>query len=124
MSHKKILIVEADRSFARLLEVLLVGRGFKIHLCLDPRNVVEAAAQIEPDLIILGIHMPRRSGISVLRRLRLETLTKSTRVIVSSSMASKKGIEQLKNLGVEDFISKTSEPEVLLEKIMSYLNPE
>jgi CheY-like chemotaxis protein len=68
--------------------------------------------------------MQRRSGISVLRRLRLETLTKSTRVIVCSSMMSKKGFEQLKNLGVEDFISKTAEPEVLLEKIMSYLNPE
>jgi DNA-binding response OmpR family regulator len=121
MSPKKIIVIEDDRSFARLLEVLLVSRGFEVNLCLDPRNAVAMSRHIEPDLIMLDIHMPRRSGISVLKKLRQEACTSFTPVIICSNMYSAKGMEQLRKLGVQDFISKTSEPGVLLEKIMSYL---
>jgi two-component system, OmpR family, response regulator AdeR len=121
MSPRKILIIEDDRSFARLLEIILTGRGFKAHLCLDPRSAIEMAMRVEPDLIILNIHMPRRSGTAVLKRLRQEISTSEIPVIVSSSMTSQKGIERLKKLGVNDFVSKSSEPDVLLEIVMSYL---
>ncbi|OFW56096.1 MAG: hypothetical protein A2W01_10130 [Candidatus Solincola sediminis] len=77
--------------------------------------------RIEPDLIILDIHMPRRSGTAVLKKLRQETATSQTPVIVSSSITSQKGIERLEKLGVNDFVPKSSEPEVLLQKVMFYL---
>ena len=121
MSPRTILIIEDDRSFARLLEVILTGRVYKTHLCLDPRNTIETAMRIEPDLIILDIHMPRRSGTAVLKKLRQETATSQTPVIVSSSITSQKGIERLEKLGVNDFVPKSSEPEVLLQKVMFYL---
>jgi two-component system copper resistance phosphate regulon response regulator CusR len=124
MSPKKIIVIEDDRSFARLLEVLLVSRGFEVNLCIDPRNAPAMAKHIEPDLIMLNVHMHRRSGISVLRKLRQQTCTSITPVIICSNMSSSKAMEQLEKLGVKDFIPKTSEPGVLLEKIMSYLAVE
>jgi two-component system copper resistance phosphate regulon response regulator CusR len=124
MSPKKIIVIEDDRSFARLLEVLLVSRGFEVNLCIDPRNAAAMAKHIEPDLIMLNVHMHRRSGISVLRKLRQQTCTSITPVIICSNMSSSKAMEQLEKLGVKDFIPKTSEPGVLLEKIMSYLAVE
>lgn len=124
MNAKKILIVEDDHSFARLLEVILNAKGFKVFLCLDASSAMEMAARIQPDLIILDIHMPRRSGTGVLKKLRQEKSTNRTPVIISSSMSSEKAIEQLKKLGADDFVPKSSDPDVLLEKVISHLHAE
>ena len=120
MDSKTVLVIEDDRSLARLTEVMLNGRGLKTHLCLDSNNAMEMARRLQPDLIILDIHMPRRSGIAVLKRLRQDDVTRDTPVIISSVLSRRQSIEQLKRMGANDFVSKGEGIDCLIEKVISY----
>jgi CheY-like chemotaxis protein len=122
MEKKKILVVEDDRSMARLMEVLLGNRGLKAHLCLDATHAVEMARRLHPDLIILDIHMPRLSGIRVLKRLRRDSSTADIPVVISSVLSRRKSIEQLEKLGADAFVPKSAGVEALLDKVISLLS--
>jgi CheY-like chemotaxis protein len=124
MNQKTVLVIEDDRSIARLAEIILNGKGIKTHLCLDATNAVQTAQRILPDLIILDIHMPRRSGIGILKRLQQDETTRGIPVIVNSVLTRRQSIEQLKRMGASDFVSKGAGMEALVEKVMFYLEPE
>jgi len=124
MNQKTVLVIEDDRSIARLAEIILNGKGLKTHLCLDATNAVQTTQRVLPDLIILDIHMPRRSGISILKRLQQDEATREIPVIVNSVLTRRQSIEQLKKMGACDFVSKGAGIEALVEKVMFHLGPE
>ncbi|MDI6831466.1 MAG: response regulator, partial [Actinomycetota bacterium] len=106
MGEKTVLVIEDDRSIARLAEIVLNNRGLKTYICLDAGNAVEIARRLGPDLIILDIHMPRRSGMWVLKRLRQDSATMDTPIIVNSVLTRTQSIEQLKKMGASEFVPK------------------
>jgi len=121
MGEKTVLVIEDDRSMARLAEIVLSGRGIRTHICLDAGNALDIARRLCPDLIILDIHMPRRSGIWVLKRLRQDEATMRIPVIVNSVLTRRQSIEQLRKMGASDFVPKSAGMEVLVEKVLSFL---
>jgi two-component system, cell cycle response regulator len=124
MNQKTVLVIEDDRSTARLAEIVLSGKGIRTHLCLDSTSAVQIAHRVLPNLIILDIHMPRRSGISILKRLQQDEATRAIPVIVNSVLTRRQSIEQLKRMGASDFVSKGDGIEALMEKVMLHLEPE
>ena len=122
MSQKTVLVIEDDRPTARLIEVVLNGKGLKTYLCLDSTHAAEMARRARPDVIILDIHMPRRSGIGVLKRLRQDDSTRKTPVIVSSILERRQSIEQLKKMGASDFVPKSAGIDALVERVLFYLD--
>lgn len=92
MNQKTVLVIEDDRSIARLAEIILTGKGLKTHLCLDATNAAQIARRVLPDLIILDIHMPRRSGIGILKRLQQDETTSGIPVIVNSVLTRRQSI--------------------------------
>lgn len=121
MNQKTVLVIEDDRSFARLAEIMLNRKDIKTHLCLDVTNAMEITRRVQPDLIILDIHMPQRSGMWILKLLQQDETTREITVIVNSVLTRRKSIEQLKKMGASDFVSKSDGMDVLVEKVMSYL---
>lgn len=121
MNQKTVLVIEDDRSIARLAEIVLNAKGFKTHLCLDAANAVQMTQRVHPDLIVLDIHMPRRSGMSILKRLQQDEATRSIPVIVNSVLTRRQSIEQLKKMGASDFVPKGAGMESLVERISFHL---
>jgi DNA-binding response OmpR family regulator len=124
MNQKTVLVIEDDRSIARLAEIILTGKGLKTHLCLDATNAAQIARRVLPDLIILDIHMPRRSGIGILKRLQQDETTSGIPVIVNSVLTRRQSIEQLKKMGASDFVSKGAGIDALVERVMFHLELE
>jgi len=121
MGMKDILVIEDDRSIARLIEIVLTGKGFNIHICLDADGAVDIFRRVHPDLVILDIHMPRRSGMSILKRLRQEEDLAEVPVIVFSVLARRQSIDQLMKMGASDFVPKSAGISALVEKVVSTL---
>jgi CheY-like chemotaxis protein len=124
MIQKTVLVIEDDRSLARLTEIVFTGKGFNTHICLDATNALEMSRRVRPDLIILDIHMPRRSGMWILKRLKQDEFTCEIPVIVYSVLARKQSIEQLKKIGAGDFIPKSAGMDALVRKALTYLEPD
>jgi DNA-binding response OmpR family regulator len=122
MDEKTVLVIEDDRSLARLIEVMLNGKGIKAHLCLDASHALETAKHVDPDVIILDIHMPRRSGMGVLKKLRQDEKTNATPVVISSILTRNQSIDQLRKMGANEFVPKSAGINALIDKVMYYLN--
>lgn len=121
MEGKKILVVEDDRSLARLLEIMLGGRGAKVIICHAPFSAVSLARRLHPDLVILDIHLPRFSGMWVLKKLRQEEETREIPVLVSSVLSDEKRIRELEQMGRTCFFPKSRGIGALLEKVEEIL---
>jgi len=71
-----------------------------------------------PDVVLLDLLMPNEDGFAYLRKIRSDSETNKTRVIVLSNLSGSDVLEQVKKYGVTEYIIKAnSTPEKILEKI-------
>jgi DNA-binding response OmpR family regulator len=70
MRRRTILIVEDDQAIAHSLEARLRSEGFEVALAGDGPAGVDAARQLEPDLVVLDLMLPGFDGVEVCRRIQ------------------------------------------------------
>jgi len=103
-----ILIVEDDRTSARLLSTYLTDAGYTIEFAVNGQEAVSKAKLLKPDLITLDIIMPEKDGWDVISELKMDPATKDIPVIITSSLEEKeKGFA----LGAAGYITKPVERE-------------
>lgn len=105
---KKILIVEDD---AFLLDAYKLKLGaypdWQILTAIDGDAAIEATKENIPDLIILDIILPKRSGLDVLQELKANDKTKGIPVIVASNIDQKSVVNKAIKLGANDYFVKS-----------------
>lgn len=67
---KKVLIVEDDKALADIFQTFLTERDYEAHVAYDGAEAIEAFHREVPDLIVLDIALPRRSGFEVAYEVR------------------------------------------------------
>jgi two-component system alkaline phosphatase synthesis response regulator PhoP len=103
MDAKRVLLVEDDRFLRRAGEAVLLRRGLTVMLAVDGEEALALARREQPDLVLLDMLMPRRSGIEVLRELRAQPETRALRVLVLSNSSREQDVEEAERLGVEGY---------------------
>jgi DNA-binding response OmpR family regulator len=109
-SAKTILICEDDQHLRQLIRVV-IGEGFQFVEAHDGDEAVELALKLRPQLIILDLMLPKRSGSEVLEALRRELPSDETHVIVVSAWPD--ADEAALEAGADGFLPKPFEPEEL-----------
>jgi len=122
---KKILIIEDDLILLELLKTSLEKKGYNVISERNGKNGLFAARKEAPDLTLLDLILPEMDGLSILKEIRKNKETKSLPVIVISNSGQPVEIEEIKNLGVSDYLVKTEfKPEELMEKINYFFDEE
>ena len=85
--RKKILVVEDDPWIRNLMADLLSGEGYTVVQAPDGKAGLERAAEEEPDVILLDLAMPEKSGLDVLHELKSGKPTCDIPVLVVSAYA-------------------------------------
>jgi CheY-like chemotaxis protein len=80
-----------------------------------PQLGLELAAEHDPDLILLDLHLPDMPGQEVLRRLRAEPRTAKVPVVILSADARPNLVKELLAKGVRAFLTKPLDVKELLE---------
>jgi DNA-binding response OmpR family regulator len=83
---KKILIIEDELAYLKLLKSELVKKGYAVVEAIDGKKGLEAAEKEKPDLIILDIRMPVMDGMTMLSLLRKEEWGKEVKVIILTNL--------------------------------------
>lgn len=83
---KKILIVEDEPAYIKLLSSKLSSKGYKVFEALEGQQGLEMAKKENPDLILLDIKMPVMDGMEMLRLLRKEKEGKKVKVILLTNI--------------------------------------
>lgn len=118
MANEKILVVDDEKNIVELVKFNLEKEGFEVVCAYNGDEALEVARREKPDLIILDIMMPGKSGLDVCRILRAESK-------VPIIMATAKGEEVDKILGLElgsdDYVTKPFSPRELISRIKAIL---
>lgn len=83
---KKILVVEDELAYLKLLNSQLTEKGYKVIEAIDGEKGLEKARSENPDLILLDIRMPVLDGMAMLNLLRKEEVDKQTKVIILTNL--------------------------------------
>src|SRR5215207_4876355 len=115
----RVLLVEDDRSIARLLELELGHRGFEIHCVFDGAGALPAIESFAPNVIVLDILLPGMDGEQILARLRRSG--NSTPVIMLT--ARDRTSDKVRNLeiGADDYLTKPFEIDELVARLCALL---
>jgi DNA-binding response OmpR family regulator len=123
MDKKRILVVDDEPNFVRLVQLRLEAAGYEVLVAFDGMQGVSTAHKEKPDLIILDIMMPAMHGHRVCEALKKSTRTWTIPIIYLTAKGGKEDEELAYKLGAEHFLTKPYDPQVLLETIKKALEP-
>jgi DNA-binding response OmpR family regulator len=103
---KKILLIEDDPFLSSLLGNRLKKEGFEVIPVKVASEVIKAARDSHPDLILLDLILPGKSGFEVLEEMKLDVEIARVPVIVISNLGQEGDMQRGKELGAVDYIVK------------------
>lgn len=114
---KKILIADDEPDILEILSYNLGKEGYEIYTARDGNEAIEKAKQLRPDLIILDIMMPRKTGVEVCQILRSQPLFQDTLIIFLTAMSDEASQINGLETGADDYVSKPISPKVLVSRV-------
>lgn len=119
----KILLVEDDSFLAGMYVTKLNLEGFKVTLKSDGEEALEAVKNESPDLILLDIVLPKKSGFDVLKEIKSDPKLKDIRVILLTNLGQREDVTKGLQLGADDYLIKAHfMPSEVVEKIKKLMN--
>ncbi len=114
---KRILIADDEPDILEIISYNLLNEGYEIYTAKDGNEAIERAKQLNPDLIILDIMMPKKTGIEVCSILRTQPLFQKTLIIFLTALSDE--ASQIKGLesGADDYVNKPISPKVLISRV-------
>jgi two-component system alkaline phosphatase synthesis response regulator PhoP len=114
---KQILIADDEQDILEIISYNLTKEGYEVYTAKDGNEAIEKAKQIHPDLIILDIMMPKKTGVEVCQMLRSQPLFQDTLIIFLTALSDE--ASQIKGLetGADDYVSKPISPKVLVSRV-------
>ncbi|MCK4502692.1 MAG: sigma-54-dependent Fis family transcriptional regulator, partial [Desulfuromonadales bacterium] len=100
----KILVVDDESSLREMLSILLRRENYQVEIAADGEAAFAKAQEINFDLIISDIQMPKMTGIELLRQLR-EHENDVTVLMITAFSSTEEAVEAMK-LGAYDYITK------------------
>lgn len=114
---RKVLIADDEPDILEILKYNLTGEGYEVITAKNGDEALEKAKRNLPDLIVLDVMMPKKTGVEVCQLLRAQAAFKDTLIIfltaVNDESSEIRGLET----GADDYISKPISPKVFLSRV-------
>jgi two-component system alkaline phosphatase synthesis response regulator PhoP len=115
-----ILVVDDDPEIVTMLSTRLSKRGYKVSTAHDGHRAIELAKRELPDLVLLDVMMPGKSGWEVARALKQDPVTKDIKIVMVTAIGEQVNEITSPLYGADAHIDKPFEFE-RLEKVISQL---
>ena len=106
MPERRVLLIEDEPNIIEAIRFILSRDGWRVDTHSDGKTAVEAVHARDPDLIILDVMLPNKSGYDILNDLRQDEATKRLPVLMLTARGQKKDRELAEKLGVSKFMTK------------------
>lgn len=115
--QQTILIADDEAPLARALATMLGKEGLKTVIAADGDEALELARAIQPDLILLDVMMPGRSGIEVCATLKTDVHLRNIPIILVTAKAEKADQALGMAAGADAYLTKPFSPTELIEMV-------
>ena len=117
----RILIADDNEQNCELLEAYLISSECEISMAFDGQQTLDKVAEVQPDLILLDIMMPRMSGYEVCKQLKEDEATVDIPILMVTALNEMGDIEKAVDAGCDDFLTKPVNRLELTTRVKSLL---
>lgn len=120
MAHK-ILIVDDEPNILISLEYLMQREGFEVSVARDGEQALEAIARDVPDLVLLDVMMPGKTGLEVCQHVRANDGLRAVRIVMLTAKGRETDVAKGLALGANAYVTKPFSTRDLVAKVRALL---
>lgn len=118
----KIALIEDDKFLLGAMNDKLLREGFTVFTATNGGEAMEVIKREKPDLVLLDLIMPVKSGFEVLEDIKRDNEVKNIPIIILSNLGQESDIEKGKELGAVDYLIKADfKMKEVIKKIKDHL---
>jgi len=116
-----VLIADDEPNILISLEFLMKREGYTVHLARDGQEAVDAILAHRPDLVLLDVMMPLKSGFDVCQEVRANEAVRQTRILMLTAKGRDTDVAKGLALGANAYMTKPFSTKELVEKVREML---
>jgi len=120
MAHK-ILIVDDEPNILISLEYLMQREGFDVSVARDGLQAIAAIDTDPPDLVLLDVMMPGKTGLEVCQHVRAQDRLRDVRIVMLTAKGRETDIAKGLALGANAYVTKPFSPRDLVAQVRTLL---
>jgi DNA-binding response OmpR family regulator len=118
---KKILIVDDEPNIVISLEFLMKKEGFEVAVANDGDEALAKVASFNPDLLLLDVMMPKKSGFEVCEALRADSQRAGLKIVMLTAKGRDTEVAKGLALGADAYVTKPFSTKELVDKVKEML---
>lgn len=118
---KRVLIADDEPNIVAALEFLLERNGYEVHVARNGEEALKLIEQHRPDLLLLDVMMPLRSGYDVCQRVREREDWRHIKIVMLSAKGRDVEVNKGMSLGADEYITKPFSTSELVARINALL---
>jgi two-component system, OmpR family, alkaline phosphatase synthesis response regulator PhoP len=118
---RRILIADDEENIVISLEFLMKREGFEVSIAQDGEQAVEKIRAEKPDLVLLDVMMPKKSGFEVCQEVRADPALRSVRILMLTAKGRETEVAKGLALGADSYVTKPFSTKELVERIRGML---
>jgi CheY-like chemotaxis protein len=120
-SMAKILVAEDERDIRDLVAFTLRFAGYEVFTAANGEEAVQQAPQVNPDLILMDVRMPRMTGYEACRIMKQTPELRDIPIVFLSAKGQETEIQQGLEAGAEEYLLKPFAPDQLTSHVKTIL---
>ena len=117
----KILIAEDERDIRDLVAFTLRFAGYEVVVATNGEEAVQMAPQVNPDLILMDVRMPKMTGYEACKVMKANPDIKDIPVVFLTARGQENEIQQGLDVGAEEYLLKPFAPDQLTNRVKAIL---
>ncbi|PKO43220.1 MAG: two-component system response regulator [Betaproteobacteria bacterium HGW-Betaproteobacteria-3] len=123
MTHK-ILVADDEPNIVISLEYLMKREGYTVVVARDGQEALDMLAREKPDLVLLDVMMPHKSGFEVCQAVRASETLRNTKILMLTAKGRDTDIAKGLALGADAYMTKPFSTRELVQKVAEMLGPK
>jgi two-component system alkaline phosphatase synthesis response regulator PhoP len=122
MTHK-VLIADDEPNILISLEYLMKREGYAVSVARDGQEAIDAILRERPDLVLLDVMMPVKTGFEVCQEVRASELVKDTLILMLTAKGRETDLAKGLALGANAYMTKPFSTKELVSRVRGMLEP-
>jgi chemosensory pili system protein ChpA (sensor histidine kinase/response regulator) len=119
-----VMVVDDSLTVRRVTQRLLTREGYQVVVAKDGVDALEQLQAVTPDVMLVDIEMPRMDGFDLTRNVRNDERTRHIPIVMITSRTAAKHRNYALELGVNEYLGKPYQEELLLNLIAGFVGRE
>jgi len=118
---QKILVADDEPNIVISLEYLLKREGYAVTIARDGQEALDAIARDQPDLLLLDVMMPKKTGFEVCQEIRLNEALQHIKILMLTAKGRDTDVVKGMALGADAYMTKPFSIRDLVQKVAEML---